>query len=159
MCLDCYNQYLPTLFETHFLNTSNCLILSAPFMWAEKPGIVNMSGNYTPREVPTKILKHTAHCLHFLHKSPIVSHFDCYLFFCLIPLSTLCVVCSHMYHCMCVTTHARGCRCVRVSATLSFCGTVSVCLDIIMPVFHCDCVFANVCDRISEKSQSCLCLG
>lgn len=65
MCLDCYYQDLTTLFESHFLNTSNCLILSASFMWAEKPGIENMSSNYAQQEVPTKTSKQTA-CVRLL---------------------------------------------------------------------------------------------
>lgn len=60
---DCHNQYLPTLFKTHFLNTSSCLVLSASFLWVEKPGFVDMSGNYAWREVPTKRLKQNAHCV------------------------------------------------------------------------------------------------
>lgn len=59
MCLDWYYKDLPTLFETHFLNTSDRLILSASFLWAEKPGIINMRGNYTQQEVPTKRFKQT----------------------------------------------------------------------------------------------------
>ena len=183
MCLDCYYRDLATLFETHFLNTLTCLILSASFMWAENQGIVNMSSNYIWREVPTKRLKQTASvCMQLLPVSALpaqVTHcppvwLQC-LFFLFDLYSTLSFVFSCVWVCVCVCvcvcarvvlrcvraryfrcvpTHIRGCRCNFVLLKES----VSV-FRHNRPVFHCNWVFANVCDRLSEKFQRCLRLG
>lgn len=46
--------------QTHFLSTSQCLILSATLLCAEMPGIGNTSRNYTRGEVSKRRLKQTA---------------------------------------------------------------------------------------------------
>lgn len=133
MCLDCYYQDLPTLFETHFLNTSNCLILSASFVWAEKPGIVNMSCNYAWQEVPTKGLKRTAGvCMQLLTVSALPAQvIHCppvwllCLFFCLIPLSTPCFVCSHVGIILKVCDYS--CTWLQVSLSLWLCPPAGLC--------------------------------
>lgn len=107
-------------------------------MWAEKLGIVNMSSNYSHREVPTKRLKKNCSLrLRFLHKSPIVPQFGCCVYFFVWSLYLPSTLCVHMcvYYCRCVTARAHSCRCVSVSLALSFCRTVSVCLDIIRLFF------------------------
>ncbi len=113
-----------------------------------------MSSNYTRREVPTKRLKQTAHCVCSSCTSHPLSPSLAAVFIFLFDTSIcpqLCVfTCVHYYRC--VTTHAHGCRCVCVSATLAFCRTVSGSLDILR-LFFIVTVFANVCDRLSEKSQ------
>lgn len=153
MFFDCYNQYLPTLFETHFLNTSNCCSYQLYFCEQKSWGlwiweVIKLDGKSPQRD--WNKLTVSALPAQVTHCPPVC----CCLFFCVIPLSTLSFVCSHvMYYCKSGTWPQ-----VCVFATLSFCRTVSVCLDIISLTFLIVTVCLEMCATVFLRSPRDVCV-
>lgn len=136
---------------------------------SRKAGVVIMSSHYTRWEVPTKTLKNKLRecvCSCSLSALPAqVTHCPSVWLLCLFFVWSLIYPQLCVFTCVCVCmhntldTHAHGCRFVCVSANLAFCNTFVCVFRHNMPVFHCDCVFANVCDLLFETYQGCLGLG